>query len=333
MGIILTGTDYKTAPIKIREKVSVSGKILQDILKKLLSIENIEGAVVLSTCNRMEVYVSCNGVEHSSLIDFIMDYFSLSGSSKTYFYTLTGYDLIRHLFRVASGLESQIIGESEILGQVKNAYFLAHAAGCTDKTINKIFTKAIEIGKKVRTETQISRGNISYGSVIFSIAREVLGTIDNANVVLIGTGKMASVIIKYLTNKKTNVTVVSSRHFDIAMKLASSVGGKAIMFDEITQAINTADLIISSSNAPHLILKRSHFEGRANYNQLLIFDIAVPRNVEPEVKNMKGIYLYDIDSLTAIIEKNIEMRRKEEIVAQQLIDEEIKKFIWRVENV
>jgi|YNPNPStandDraft_1061719.scaffolds.fasta_scaffold64023_2 glutamyl-tRNA reductase len=353
MNLILAGINYKTAPIDIRERVNVSRKMLPDIFNRLscfaspvrnnstlstkerntkssIWISNgvdIEGAVVLFTCNRTEIYASYNNIQQGFLIDFIIDYFDLCNSSRKYFYEITGLNAIKHLFRVASGLESQILGEPEILGQVKEAYFFAHNAGWTNKTINKIFLKAIETGKRVRTETKISQGNISYGSVILSIVKNFFDTIKNKNIILVGTGKMASIIVSYLKHKKANVTVVANKHFDIAIKLASEVKGKAIMFDEIDSALDTADVIISSTSAPHFILNKSDFEPRAGYQPLLIFDIAVPRDIDPEVRNIENIYLYDIDDLTAIIEKNIEMRKKEQIVAQRIIDEEITKFI------
>ena len=353
MDLILAGINYKTAPIDIRERVNVSRKMLPDIFNRLSSFTsqvrnnsalsakgldtkssiwifngvNIEGAVVLSTCNRMEIYVSSNNAEPEFLIDFIINYFDLCNSSRKYFYEITGLNAVKHLFRVASGLESQILGEPEILGQIKEAYFFAHNTGWTDKTINKVFLKAIETGKKVRTETKISQGNISYGSVIFSIVKNFFDTIKNKNIILIGTGKMASIVVNYLKHKETNVTVIANKHFDIAVKLASEVKGKAIMFDEIDSVLDTADLIISSTSAPHFVLKKSDFEMRTNYQPLLIFDIAVPRDIDPEVRNIPNIYLYDIDDLTAIIDKNIETRKKEQIVAQRIIDEEITEFI------
>jgi len=331
MNLILVGTNYKTAPIEIREKVSVSKKRLSDVFHRLFSFLNIEGAVILSTCNRMEIYVSSNDAEPEFLVDFIINYFDLCNTSKKYFYIFTGFDAIRHLFRVSSGLESQIIGEPEILGQVKDAYIFSHSFGWTDRIINKVFLKSIQVGKKIRRETKISQGNISYGSVIFSMAKDFLDTLENKDIILIGTGKMVSLMISYLKDKKAKVSIVANKHFDMAVKLASQVNGKAIKFDEIGYFLNTADLLISSTSAPHFILKKSDFEKRLSYKPLLIFDIAVPRDIDPEARNISGLYLYDIDDLTTLIDKNMEMRKREKILAQEIIEEEVIKFIEEIE--
>jgi len=326
MGITLVGINHKTAPIGIREKTGISKKMLSTVFDRFLNSMNIEGIVVLSTCNRTEFYVSSKDVGPEKLLYFIIKYFNLDNADGKYFYTLCGIDVVKHLFYVTCGLDSQILGETEILGQVKDAYSFAHYEGRTDKLTNKLFLKSIEVGKKVRTQTKISQGNISYGSVIFNIIKNFFDTIESRNVIVIGTGQMASLVLKYLKNKKTNVTVVSNKHFNVAKNLAAELNGKAITIDKLKCSIESADIIISSTSAPHLILKKSDFKTRTSRKPLLIFDLAVPRDVDPHTRDIKNVYLYDIDDLTFQIEKNIEMRKREVDTVIRIIEEEVLKF-------
>jgi glutamyl-tRNA reductase len=237
-----------------------------------------------------------------------------------YLYTYIGKEAVLHLFKVASGVDSQIFGENQIWEQVKFAFAQAKEISCTDNFLDNIFFYAVRTGKQVRHQTQISQGNTSIGSITASLIKEKIGCLRDKKILIIGVGKVTELVTKYLKEEEAHTVLVSNRTYDKAKELADCVGGKAIRFGELKEKLKEADVIISATASPHLILKK---EDILNEKPLLIIDLAVPRDIDPEVRYIKGIELYCLDDMNYIIEKNLENRRKEAPQALEIINREV----------
>lgn len=315
---IVIGTNHKKSPLGIREKMSLTKNGITDALSLLREIKGIEGAVILSTCNRIEFYVSG---KTDMVKDFIYEYYEMSYPElEPYLYTYTDIDAIRHLFYVASGLDSQIVGETQILGQVRNAYEMAK----TDTLIDRIFTNAIQVGRRVRQETKISLGNVSIGSVAVDMIKEKNASLKGKKILIVGVGKVSSLVVKYLYKEKVDAVFVSNRTYEKALELAKEINGKAVRFDKLKEYIEHADIIISTTNCPHTILDKEDFK---KYKKpLLIVDLAIPRDVSPDVKKLDGINLLCLDDLEEVIGENINKKKNAIPFAEGIIKEELEIF-------
>lgn len=330
MSFVVVGTNHKYSPIEIRERISFSKSRLKPALSWLLESEGLGGAVMLSTCNRIEVYASTScteiGVDRLKLKEFLSRYHEIDTIKiDSYLYSYQGLDAIWHLFEVASGLDSQVLGETQILGQVKFAYSQARDVYALDELLDRVFTRAVNIAKRIHIETKISQGNLSIGSVAVNFIKERIGSLSGKNILVIGVGKVSELVVKYIIREQPNVVFVSNRTFEKARELAYKIDGKAIGFDKFEQALRDADIVISATASPHLIIKKEHLIniGRS----LLIIDLAVPRDVDPKVKDIKGIELYNLDDLGSVIQENLERRESEARIAREIIDIEVAK-LW-----
>jgi glutamyl-tRNA reductase len=303
-------------------------------VQQVQTLKGFEESVVLSTCNRVEIYSTHTHKQaeaaHDELITYLVNRFELAPEQAEALvtYKLDAAEAARHLFRVVSGLDSMVLGETEIFGQVKAAYQLALNTGTTGRTLNKLFQQAFSVGKKVRNETNIQRGSTSVGSVAVDLAEKV-HDLKQCRVMLVGAGEMSRTCAQSLLSRGAKSIIVSNRSHERAVELATEMGGKALKFDEWEGSMHEVDVIISSTSAPHFVIRPDQIQQvmkKRRWEPLLIIDIAVPRDVDPLVNGIEGVYLYDIDALQAIADEGRREREKQLFVCEQIIEEQLNKY-------
>ncbi len=324
MNLICLGISHQTAPVEVRERLAIGEKDLPTALEDIAGHEDIAEVVVLSTCNRVEAYaVSAHagrGLDH--LEGYLRAHCRIEASVEVPFFRYSNRESAMHLFRVASGLESMVLGETEIFGQVKKAYLAAHSTGTTARVLNKLFQQSFQVGKHIRNNTQIQRGSTSVGSVAVDLAERVFGNLKSSHVMLIGAGEMSRTVAQSLMSRGALSVIVSNRSFDKAEELASTIGGQAIRFDEWEKACRDADIIITSTSAPHTLIDQAsvlQVMKKRRGRPLIIIDIAVPRDVEPDVADVPDVFLYPIDSLSKIADQARVRREKQIQVCEDIL--------------
>lgn len=332
MSLVLIGISHKTAPIRVRERFSFTNEQLKEGLKKINSVDSVLGVVILATCNRMEIYahLSDNNLGMQELNLFLRDNFLVNEAQiRRYFYVLNDADVIGHIFKVACGLDSQILGETQILGQVKSAWEIASQEGVTCELSDALFADAVRVGKEVRLLTEISQGNISIGSVAIKMLEERFEGIQDKSILVIGTGKIGSLVCNHLKEKHVSAIFVSNRTYAKACELALHCGGKAINFNQIKNELITADIIISSTSSPHIILSHNTLLRvmKLRNKPLVIMDLALPRDVDPQAKDISGISLFALDDLKSVVEENCAKRQKEAVSAEKIIQKRLSRFL------
>jgi len=312
--LFVTGLSYKTAPVAIREQFVVPSSGQAEVASALRRECGLSEVVLLWTCNRVEIYGVSEGTRPTpeALMQCLVRSPLQVGSE---LYCHEGADAVHHLFSVASGMDSMVLGETEITGQVKNAYEKAHAAGHTGKLLNRLFQKALETAKEIRTRTGIGKGAASVGSVAVQHAQKIFGsTLHGKKVMVIGAGDMAEKCLRHLAKKGVASIVVVNRSVDKAQLLAEKFGGEAVSFGHCLDSMAAVDMVITSTGCPHIILERRDIEtvmaGRAD-RALVIMDIAVPRDVAPEVRGIPGVHLHDIGDMEETIRENIQYRQQD----------------------
>ena len=316
MSIFVAGLSYKTAPVELREKLAVHASKLSCYGCRVKLAGNLSEAVLVSTCNRVEIYGVTPKVNGN--INHIFQH--LSGSTDTdpdispYLYVKEGSEAVRHLFSVASGLDSLVIGETEITGQVKQAYQAAQSVKLTGRVLNRVFQTALQTAKEIRTQTNVGRGATSVGSVAVELAERIFKDLSDKTVMIIGAGKMGEACVRHLAKKGARSVLVSNRSFERAQSLAAEFGGRAIRFDDCLTAMAEADIVVCSTGCPHTILHRKEIvqvmAARRN-RPLALVDIAVPRNIAADVQEIDNVYLYDVDDLEVIVRENVKHREQE----------------------
>ncbi len=333
MQLSLVGINHQTAPVAIREKVAVRTEGLLDSLSLLRSY--LPQGVILSTCNRTEIYATGNSpidLEKASL-RFLIERAGVSGTSlRRHVYLLKDSGAAHHLFRTTSGLESMIIGEFEVLGQVKQALEIAEQADMVNLPLRQVFTNALQTGRRVREETGISRNALSVSSVAVDLAAGIVGDLEQNRMLVIGAGEAGRLVAKVAKDRRIARIVIASRTKERARVLAETLQGIPADLDSLDNELNTATIVVTCAGAPHRILSASRVH-KAMCNRpdlpLVIVDIALPRNVEPEVGRINNVFLYNIDDLTAISEANRKQREDETQKAEKIVAEEIEKFnLW-----
>ena len=326
---LVLGLSHHTAPVEIRERFAFAESDVVPALTRLRQRGFISEAVLLSTCNRVELYaVSPRPVVETlpALREFLAVDRQQLLPPQDGIYTHAGPQGFEHLFRVACGLDSLVLGETEILGQLKKAYDLALAGGHTGRVLNKAFQRAFSVAKKIRSETGIQRGNTSVASVAVDLAERIFDGLKNRDVMVIGAGEMSEKTARALLSRGARSLFVSNRSHDRAVSLAAELGGKAIHFDEWEHEFPRIDIVISSTSAPHYVLDRPRLERllrTRTSRSLLLIDIAVPRDIDPAVKNMEGVFLADVDDLQAVADEHLRGRREEVIRCEALIREQV----------
>ncbi|MBR2216597.1 MAG: glutamyl-tRNA reductase [Selenomonadaceae bacterium] len=328
MELIAVGLNHKTAPVAVRERFSLGKEAIRQGLTNLSAYPGINEAVILSTCNRSELYAEVNDADtdKEAVRQFLFD---LTGNDETvedYLYTLTGEDTIRHLFAVTASLDSLVLGEGQILSQVKAAYTLSRELGTTGTVLNTLFHRAIAVGKRVRTETRIAYSAVSVSYAAVELARKKLGGLEGATALIYGAGKMAELTVQHLRSHGIKQIYVANRHVEKARELAAAYGGQAVPWEEAMDKAVFADIIVTSTGAPHYVVKTWETKKlmvKRRERPLFFIDIAVPRDVEPEVAQIRGVTLYNIDALEAVVEGNVADRKREAAKAATIVTEEV----------
>ena len=328
MQLVILGLNHKTAPVDVRERFSLSKHAIKEGLRNLNDYEGIREAVVLSTCNRSEMYAVVDDAEEDveTMREFIFDLTGNEEDISEYLYTYADEACIRHLFRVASSLDSLVLGEGQILSQVKEAYAIAREASTTSTVLNTLFHRAIKTGKRVRTETRIAYNSVSVSYAAVELVRAKLGDLEGRAALIFGAGKMAELTAQHLAARGVKQILVANRHYDKAEKLAEVIGGEAIPFEGALARAQDVDVVVTSTGAPHYVVKAwetKRLMAKRKGRQIFFIDIAVPRDVDPDVEEIKGVTLYNIDALEAVVDKHIEERRHEARQAERIVEEEI----------
>ena len=329
MQISLVGISHKTAPVGVREHFAFAADDLPPLLARLGA--DHAGAAVLSTCNRTEVYLaSARGIgDHRpivALLSAIKGDVAMEGAP---FFAVSGKDAARHLFRVAAGIDSMVIGESEILGQVRSAFTAATAANTHSPVLSRLFHSAIRVGRRARTQTNIGRYAVSVSSTAVALARQTLGDLSDKTVLVVGAGEAGKLTAGNIAGIGVGRMLVTSRSTERANDIAASLHGTPIAYDERGAAIADADIVISSTAAHDFVIDRAMIEGAMALRPsrpLLLIDIAVPRDVDPSAREVPGVHVYDIDDLQNVARQNLDLRRNEVGQAELLVEEEVTKF-------
>ena len=332
----LIGVNHKSAPVEVRERLNIPESRLPHALESLLRHAGVTEGLILCTCNRVEVLTHTeNG--HADLRGFLREYFRSEPSSyEAYLYEFREREAIRHLFRVAASLDSMVVGEPQILGQVKEAYAVARAAGAVHSHLDYLLTRAFAVAKRVRTETNIGSSAVSVASVAVDLAKTIFGSLSGKHVYLVGAGKMSELAARHLLANGAASIFVANRTHERAVYLADKFHGEAILFQQLYDTCDRADIVITSTGAPHAIFRREHgelFLSRRKNRPMFFIDIAVPRDVDPEMNKMDGIFVYDIDDLQQAATSHLSDRKQEAARAEDIINLEVDRFHERLQTL
>ena len=329
MSLSIIGINYKTAPIALRERIAISRDDLPDTTRALAAVQGVTECMIVSTCNRVELLAAVESPE-TDLTGFLHQHFGLDRALlEPHIYRQTDRDAVRHLFRVAASLDSMVVGEPQIHGQVKEAYAVARAAGTISGQLDHLLQSAFAAAKKVRTETEIGSSSVSIASVAVDLAKKIFGSLQGRTVFLVGAGKMSELAARHLVQQGAGAILVSNRTQERARKMAEQFKGRVIPYDQLYEAASDADIVISSTGAPHPIFRREHgqaFMQRRRNKPMFFIDIAVPRDVDPEMGKLEGVFVYDIDDLQAVAAAHLAERSREASDAETLIAGEVERF-------
>ncbi len=331
MSLLALGINHKTAPVDVRERVAFTPERMAEALHELSSQAPVTEAAILSTCNRTELYCGLSHDDASAVVDWLSRYHQLPRTDLApYIYTHPDHDAVRHMLRVASGLDSLVLGEPQILGQMKDAYQAASSAGTLGGLLSRLFQHTFSVAKQVRTDTEIGSSPVSVAFAAVSLARQIFGELGDKTALLIGAGETIELVARHLHENGIGRMVVANRTAERAHLLASEFGGYSIALEEIPANLPEADIIISSTASPLPILGKGAVERalKARRHQpMFMVDIAVPRDIEPEVGDLDDVYLYKVDDLRDIIEENIASRREAAQQAEEIIESQVSQFM------
>jgi glutamyl-tRNA reductase len=338
MKIVLLGVNHKTAPIELRERLAISPANLAEATRSLREMTGIQEALILSTCNRVEL-VTCHEEDSPRLLEliwkFIENYFHIDPQLvQPHLYEYSGGEAIRHLFRIASGLDSMVIGEPQILGQVKESYLAARSVGAVRSHLDRLLQRTFTVAKRVRSETQIGSSTVSIASVAVELAQRIFGSLADKRVFLVGAGKMSELAARHLMAQGAGAVFVTNRTQQRAETLAQTFNSSAVRFEDLYATAAQADIIITSTGASQPIFRKDHaqlFLQRRRGYPLFFIDIGVPRDVDPEVNQLDGIFLYDIDDLQSVASSHLDERGKEAELAEAMIAAEVEQYQRRLQ--
>jgi glutamyl-tRNA reductase len=336
MRFLVTGLNHKTAPIELRERLAIAREALPDTTRALMGQPGVLEAMILSTCNRVELVVSHNGLE-PHLPEFLAEHFSLDRAVlEPHLYRYQDEEAVKHMFRVASSLDSMVVGEAQILGQVKQSWTMAREIGAVKGPLDKLLQGAFTAAKRVRSETEIGSSSVSIASVAVDLARRIFGSLDGKKVLVIGAGKMSELTARHLMQNGADSMMVANRTYERAVKLAEQFLGKAIRWEDLHARAHEADIIVTSTGSSDHILNveqaQQILQKRKN-RPVFVIDIAVPRDVDPLVNKLEGIFLYDIDDLQQVAVSNLVDRGREAERAETIIVEETERFRRRIRTI
>ncbi|HEB71199.1 MAG TPA: glutamyl-tRNA reductase [Nitrospirae bacterium] len=340
MNLIVLGINHKTAPVEIREKLSISEHLIGESIHILEDkAPEIKEKVILSTCNRMEIYARVTditkGVE--SLKSFLCGYHEIDRETlDKSAYLLVLEEAVEHLFKVTSSLDSMIVGEPQILGQVKGAYSAAREFEATGAVLNRLFEQSFTVAKRVRTETGIAENAVSVSFAAVELAKKIFGDLSDKTTLLIGAGEMIELAVKHLVAQGVDTVLVSNRTYDRAVELATKFNGEAVKFDSLHEELKRCDIVISSTGAPHFVVRKelaAEVIAERHNRPMFFIDIAVPRDIEPSVNEIDNCYVYDIDDLRNVVEANMAEREREAERAEEIISKEVTEFFTWLDHL
>jgi glutamyl-tRNA reductase len=330
--LVLIGINHKTAPIELRERIAISRDELPEATRALAVQPGVSECMIVSTCNRVEMLAAIESPE-TDLTAFLHHHFGLDQALLApHIYQHRDRQAVRHLFRVASSLDSMVVGEPQILGQVKEAFATARAAGTVSGELEHLLQSAFAAAKRVRTETAIGSNSVSIASVAVELARKIFGSLQGRTVFLVGAGKMSELAARHLVQQGAGAILVTNRTLERARQLAEPFDGRVIRFEKLYETATEADIVISSTGAPHPIFRKEHgqqFMHRRRNRPMFFIDIAVPRDVDPAMNKVEGIFVYDIDDLQQVAASHIAERQTQAGDAEALINAEVERFHQR----
>jgi glutamyl-tRNA reductase len=332
MNIIVVGLSHKTAAVEIREKVAFSPNQIEKPLGELIKLEGIIEGVIVSTCNRVEIYATTRDIAGgiARIKRFMADYHHLPFETiESHLYCYHAEAAIRHVFRVASSLDSMVVGEPQILGQIKTSYGYAAEFKSSGIILNRFLHKAFSVAKRVRTETKIASSAVSVAFAAVELAKKILGDLSDKTVMLIGAGEMCELAAKHFLNSGAKGIMVTNRTFERAERLAEDFAGEAVRFESLFEHLHRADIVLSSTGAPHCIIGPKDVAEvikRRRSKPIFFIDIAVPRDIDPKVDDVENAYLFTVDHLQDIVQANLAQRSLEAEKAEEIIDHEIGQF-------
>ncbi len=336
MNLTLVGISHRTAPVEVREQMNISESRLAEAVADLAHRDGIQEALILSTCNRVETIVRATpGLDPEPTIrQFLAEHHRCDlAPYERHFYRRHDEEVIQHLFRVASSLDSMILGEPQILGQVRQAYTVARSVGALNGPLHEIVLQALTVGKRVRHETSIGAAAVSVSYAAVELARKIFGDLAGKTIFVLGAGKMSEIAARHLLRSGAGAIFVSNRTYERAVELARVFQGTAIRFDEFYSQAHQADIVIVSTAAPHYVIReedvRRWLATRKN-RRMFFVDMAVPRNVEPSVNQIENAFVYDIDDLGRVVETNKKQREREAVWAEEIIQQEVRKTLRRM---
>jgi len=332
MTLALVGVNHKTTVIELRERLAIGRDDLPAVTRALAEVPGVLECMIVSTCNRVELLAAVDGAG-ADLAGFLHRQFGLDpGQLAPHLYEHRDRQAVRHLFRVAASLDSMVVGEPQILGQVKDAFAAAHEAGTIAGQLEHLLQSAFAAAKRARSETEIGSHSVSIASVAVDLARKVFGSLSGRTVLIVGAGKMSEIAARHLVQHGAGSILVANRTLDRARDLSERFDGRVVHFDQIYEAASEADIVITSTGAPHPIFRPEHgqaFLHRRRNRPMFFIDIAVPRDVDPEMVRLEGIFVYDIDDLQAVASSHLAERSRVAEDAESLISTEVERFVER----
>ena len=338
MKLLLTGLNHRTAPVEVRERIAFDERTLPAALASLRQCPGLLEGMILSTCNRVEIAATIDDHADSSgaVETFLAESRRVERSWVVpYLYRYDGPDAIRHLFRVASSLDSMVVGEPQILGQLKTAYALAKEHGALSGFLDLVMTRAFNVAKRVRSETDIGESAVSISYAAVELARDIFGSLAGKRVLVVGAGKMAESALRHFRRAGVSEILIANRTRARAQPLAEEFTGRVIDYEALVDSLPEVDILLASSAAPHYILTRDQMRaviGRRKNRPMFLIDIAVPRNIEPEVNKLDNVFLYDIDDLDKTVQSNIAGRHQTAVEAEEIIREEVDRMMQRLKT-
>jgi glutamyl-tRNA reductase len=336
MSLVLIGVNHKTAPIELRERIAISREELPLTTRALAAVPGVAECMIVSTCNRVELLAAVDAPD-ADLTGFLHRHFGLDPALLgPHLYEHRDREAVRHLFRVAASLDSMVVGEPQILGQVKEAFAVARVAGAVAGQLEHLLQSAFAAAKKVRAETEIGSNSVSIASVAVDLARKIFGSLAGRTVFLVGAGKMSELAGRHLVQQGADTILVTNRTQERARLMAEAFLGRVIPFEQLYEAASQADIVITSTGAPHPIFRREHgqaFLHRRRNRPMFFIDIAVPRDVDPAMGKLEGIFVYDIDDLQQVAAAHMAERSREASDAETLIAAEVERFQQRRRTV
>jgi glutamyl-tRNA reductase len=329
MSIFCFGVSHRTAALDVRERFAIPVTALPEALAQLKMIPEVAEGVIVSTCNRTEFYVTGELADTFAPDFFANFYRDFRATDERHLFRLCADECVRHLFRVASGLESMVVGETEIFGQLKRAYQHATSKGTVSRFLHRLFQKSFQVGKQVRSSTSITRGSVSVGSVAVDLAEQIFGDLEGRKIMIIGAGETSEKTAKAFQSRGAAQIFVSNRSFERAQALATLTGGRAIHFVDWKPEFRDLDILVSSTAAPHAIItldKLATLWRLRRDRPLFMIDLAMPRDIDPAVQKLDGVYLYDLDSLQGIAQRTLAVRKQESEKCFQLLEHHVEEF-------